>query len=418
MNSRTLRILAGALLSSLIFSGSSSSYAQAPKSPHAAPPAPPEKPAPACLAPAVWATLEGERIQTASPTAVLSAMAKKDIVLLGESHNDNDHHLWQLQALAGLHALRPDMAIGFEMFPRRVQPALDRWVAGELTEKQFLEQSDWDKVWSMPAELYIALFQFARINRIPMIALNVDTKLNKAIVDKGWDAVPESEREGVGRPAPPQDAYRDFLFEVYRQHADIRGKNAKKARKSDVAFRRFVEAQTTWDRAMAEALARKALPPQADRPLIVGIMGSGHVRFGHGVPFQLRDLGVKNIGTLLPLPADANCDEVRAGLADAVFTLPQQAMAQPEPPRLGVRLEQSEDGAQGVRIAEVTSGSLADRTGLKSGDRLLEVGGQAVTRLMPVIEAVRQQPAGSWLPMRVRRGDETLELLVKFPAKP
>lgn len=396
----------------------SSSYAQAPKSPHAVPPAHSEKSAPACLAPATWATLEGERIQTASPTAILSAMTKKEIVLLGESHDQNDHHLWQLQALAGLHALRPDMVIGFEMFPRRVQPALDRWVAGELTEKQFLEQSDWDKVWSMPAELYMALFQFARINRIPMVALNIDAKLSKAIADKGWDAVPESEREGVGHPATPQDAYRDFLFQVYRQHADISGKKTTKARKSDPAFRRFVESQTTWDRAMAEAMARKTLSAETDRPLVVGIMGSGHVRFGHGVPYQLRDLGVKNIGTLLPLPADADCAEVRAGLADAVFTLPQQAMAPPEPPRLGVRLEQSEDGAQGVRIAEVTSGSLADRTGLKSGDRLLEVGGQAVTRVMPVITAVREQPAGSWLPMRILRGKETLELLVKFPAKP
>jgi uncharacterized iron-regulated protein len=33
-----------------------------------------------------------------------------------------------------------------EMFPRRVQPALDRWIAGETTERQFLGETDWRTV--------------------------------------------------------------------------------------------------------------------------------------------------------------------------------------------------------------------------------------------------------------------------------
>ena len=373
-------------------------------------------PAQACLNPAAWMALDGERPRLTSAAAVLAGMAKRDVVLLGEHHDEDDHHRWQVQALAALHAQRPNMVIGFEMFPRRVQPVLDRWVAGELTLGQFLEQSDWDEVWSMPAELYLPLFQFARINRIPMLALNVEQKLNKAITEKGWDAVPEAEREGVGRAAAPPEAYRDFLFGVHREHATLGGKDGAKAQKTDRAFRYFVESQTTWDRAMAEALARPlGRGPAADKPLVVGVMGSGHIRFGHGVPHQLRDLGVKNVGTLLPMPADADCKKIRAGLADAVFVLPKLAMAKPEPPRLGVRLEQNEGG---VRIAQVTADSLAERTGLKSGDRLVEVAGLPATKMTPVIASIRRQPGGTWLPMRVKRGEETLDLVVKFPAKP
>ncbi len=37
--------------------------------------------------------------------------------------------------------------------------------------------------------------------------------------------------------------------------------------------------------------------------------------------------------------------------------------------------------------------------------------------MLRVIAAIRLQPAGTWLPMRVKRGDDTLELVVKFPAK-
>jgi hypothetical protein len=37
-----------------------------------------------------------------------------------------------LQTLAALHVQRPKIVIGFEMFPRRLQPILDQWVAGAL----------------------------------------------------------------------------------------------------------------------------------------------------------------------------------------------------------------------------------------------------------------------------------------------
>lgn len=376
----------------------------------------PPNPAQSCLDPAAWMALDGERPRAASAAAVLAGMAKRDVVLLGERHDDDDHHRWQVQALAALHAQRPDMVIGFEMFPRRVQPVLDRWVAGELTVRQFLEQSGWDKIWNMPAELYLPLFQFARINRIPMAALNVDQKLTKAISDKGWDAVPEADREGVGRAAPPAEAYRDLLFTIYREHPILGGKDGAKAQKSDRAFRYFVESQTTWDRAMAEALARQVFEGSAaGKPLVVGVMGSGHIRNGYGVPHQLRGLGVKNIGTLLPVSVGSDCKEIRAGLADAVFVLPHQAAAQPEPPRLGVQLDEHEGG---VRIIKVMAGSLAESSGLKTGDRLVEVAGLPAKKVLPLIAMVRQQPGGTWLPMRVKRGDETLELVVKFPAKP
>ena len=369
-----------------------------------------------CLHPAVWTLLDGDTPRQASAAAVLAAVTKRDVVLLGEHHDEGDHHRWQLQVLAALHAQRPDMVIGFEMFPRRAQPVLDSWVAGNLTVKQLLEQSQWESVWKLPAELYLPLFEFARLNRIPMVALNIDQKLTRTIAEKGWDAVSDAEREGVGRAAEAPSAYRDFLFEIYGEHATSHAKDGAKAQKTDSKFGRFVESQTAWDRAMAEALERHVMPGTTDeRPLVVGIMGSGHIRFGHGVPHQLRDLGVKNVGTLLPVPFDFDCKELRPALADAIFALPEPAKAKPEPPRLGVRLEES---AGAVRIADVTIGSLAEATGLKTGDQIVEIAGLPVNRMLRAITAIRLQPAGTWLPLRVKRGEDTLELMIKFPLKP
>ena len=370
-----------------------------------------------CLVPGGWARADGVAPQVVDGAGLLAAMAQRAVVLLGEQHDDMDHHRWQLQTLAALHAQRPHLVIGFEMFPRRVQPVLDRWVAGELTESDFLAQSEWNKVWSMPAELYLPLFHFARINRIPMLALNIEPTLTRAIAEKGWAGVPAAQREGVGQAAAPLADYEDFLFEIHEQHALARGKSADKAARSDAGFRNFVDSQLAWDRAMAEALVagrQRHVGTDGHLPLAVAIMGNGHVRYGHGVAHQLRDLGENSIGQLMPVGADTACGELRAGLADAVFAVPVARQSAPPPPRLGVALEEH---AKGVRIAEVTAGSLAQRTGLRPDDIITEVAGKPAKRPLHLIAAVRTQPGGTWLPLKLQRGEELIEMVVRFPVE-
>ena len=76
---------------------------------------------------------------------------------------------------------------------------------------------------------------------------------------------------------------------------------------------------------MAEGLASRAVPgTNGNKPLLVGIMGSGHLRYGHGVPHQLRALGFSQIATLLPRSEDMACNDLEPGLADAVFNLPRR----------------------------------------------------------------------------------------------
>lgn len=57
-------------------------------------------------------------------------------------------------------------------------------------------------------------------------------------------------------------------------------------------FDRFVPARQVWDRAFACNIA--AALQKREAGLIIGIIGKGHLEFGHGTPFQLRDLGIEN----------------------------------------------------------------------------------------------------------------------------
>ena len=363
-----------------------------------------------CAPVAAWTVPGAGKI---SVTDVIGRAARREVVLLGEAHDNPEHHRWQLQTLAALHAERPDMVIGFEMFPRRVQKTLDQWVAGKLTEAQFLADSDWNTVWSTDTAMYMPLFHFARMNRVPMMALNIDTRLRRSVAAKGFAEVPENEREGVTAPAEPSNAYLDYLLPIYGEHDRAGKKKAgASAGRDDPDFRRFVEGQQLWDRAMAQAIHSALDRPQ--RPLVVGIMGSGHIKYGYGVPHQLKHLGVADVGMLLPWNNGTSCNLLTADIADAIFGTVLPPLAADERPRqrLGIRFEMAQDG--GARVLQVEKSSIAEKAGIRESDLIIEAAGMPVKQLNDIVEIVKQQAPGTWLPLKLKRGNDTMEVIAKF----
>lgn len=255
--------------------------------------------------------------QTVAADGLLAGLATRPIVLLGEEHDNAAHHRWQLSVIEALYARRPDLVLGFEMFARASQPVLDQWVAGEIDAGQFLLATRWKETWGFDPQLYLPIFEFARRHKLPMRALNVERTLIRRVAREGLAAVPSTEREDIGDPAPALPAYRRWLAEVFAHKRAPHGDQAAAA--PDPAFERFVAAQLTWDRAMAEALA--AAHAQSETRLVVGIAGIGHLQNGWGIPHQLRDLGIVDAAVLLPVAAGTACAELPAGFADAVFAI-------------------------------------------------------------------------------------------------
>lgn len=362
----------------------------------------------ACVPPGKWWMPAAAESSPTSQAQVYKRAAASGVVLLGELHDQAEHHRWQLHTMAGLHALGGELVLGFEMFPRRVQPVLDRWVAGELSAAQFLRQSDWVNVWGFDPALYLPLFDFARMHRIPMVALNVERSLIREVGRKGESALQESQREGVGRPAPPPDEYRKYLFEVFQQHDQSRPAKSPDA----PAFLRFVESQTFWDRAMAEAIrdARRKYPGRQ----FIGIMGSGHTLAG-GVPHQLRALGIDDTMVMRPWEANADCARLTLRVADAVFGIDVSkdgAERDRPPPRLGVVLNAVEGG---IRIDQVGEGSIAAQAGLRGADVILTIAGVKPGSPGDVAAIIRRQAPGTWLPLRIRRAEGELDIVARFP---
>jgi uncharacterized iron-regulated protein len=367
-----------------------------------------------CIVPNQW--YNPDDMGPINSNEFLRNTSKGRVVLLGEHHAQGDHQRWELHTLVALHALNPNMAIGFEMFPRKAQPVLDKWIAGELTEAEFLEQSDWQKYWNFDSRYYMPLFHFARMNQIPIHALNVSRDLLKKVRKDGWQNIAEEDREGVADPAPPGEGYKNLLISIYQQHGAHKP-DAKKGEQDTVSdlespgFKRFLQGQTLWDAAMAQIIFHET---EKDPSLLfVGVMGSGHVVNDYGVPDQLKSLGQKDVTTMIAWHDDFGCEGIEGEFADAVIGMTmQEETAQPKP-KLGVYLEEDEGK---VSIAKLVEDSVAEKVGLQKGDIFIQAAGKKITRMIQVISIVQRTSHGTWLPLLIKRGDKEIEIVAKFPA--
>lgn len=393
-----------------------------------------------CTSASGWVDAEGRRTNL---RALMQANSDQRVWLLGEQHDQPAHHAWQLEVLSVLYAREPRLAIAMEMFPREAQPALDDWVAGNIDWPSLLASSRWEETWGFPAELYRPLLEFARLHRIRVVAMNVHPSAIHGVASGGLAALPENLRVELGTPAEPSIDYREELNRSFALHrslglgetggsvtggmdgeatdaGDGDGIDAPDGPAADpAALERFIAVQLTWDRGMAVAIHR-TLDRDPSLAHVVAILGEAHTGRDRGVPLQLHSLGIPDAVSLQLGPPGSACpgEGVNPMRVDARFVMPEAPMAEPvgtarsSRPRLGVALG---PGSGGAHILSVEPGSLAEREGLRAGDVIIELAGRRCESPAQVTEAVRRQPAGTWLPITLEREGEKRALVIHFP---
>lgn len=117
------------------------------------------------------------------PYCITAALSHGDVVFFGEKHDNSEHHKMELEALKELYLLKKGrVVLSMEMFEADVQPVLNSYLEGKITEKEFLEKS---RPWPNYKEDYRPMVEFAKQHKIPVIAANIPRYLAAQTAKKG-----------------------------------------------------------------------------------------------------------------------------------------------------------------------------------------------------------------------------------------
>jgi uncharacterized iron-regulated protein len=218
---------------------------------------------------------------TPAQKQILDRLTTKQIIYLGETHDREADHQAQLAIIQHLQRRRRPIAIAMEMFQRPAQTIINNYLAGKITELELIEQTEYEKRWGFDWQYYAPILQYAKTHRLPVIALNTPTEITRQVAKQGLESLTPAQRQNI----PPiadidrtNNAYRDILFDIYRQHQQTATLNSK-------SFDRFYTAQLLWDETMAEGVAN-FFRRNPDRQLIV-MAGKIHIIYGHGIPSRV-----------------------------------------------------------------------------------------------------------------------------------
>lgn len=214
--------------------------------------------------------------QTSSLASVMEQIEEARVVLVGETHTRYDHHLVQLEILKHLYQKSPKLALGVEWFQQPYQKHLDDYIAGEITEKEMLLLTDYFSRWNYNYRLYQPILQYARENKIPVIALNAPRELIRALAESEFDDLPDDLKAQLPGSYDWSDKdYEKRLRDIFELHPEYNGE-----------FENFLRSQLTWDESMAERAAQY-LQENPDARMLV-LAGSGHIMFGSGIPNRIK----------------------------------------------------------------------------------------------------------------------------------
>lgn len=317
-----------------------------------------------------------------SLNTLAAQLAAKRVVFVGETHDHYGDHLNQLEIIKQLHQLDPNLAIGVEYFQQPFQAKVDDYIAGRITEQEFLRDTDYFQNWGYDYRLYAPIFRFAREQRIPVRALNVPGDLPSTVAKAGMAGLSPQQRAYLPKDIAPADTdYRNRLREAFEEHGPS---------KPD-AFDHFVQAQLVWDEGMAQS-AGAYLDANPGRRMVI-LAGSGHLAFGSGIPQRLERRAKVTYSIVLNDGA-----QVEPHIADYILLSTKQEL--PPAGVLGVSLE--EKGGE-CRIRSVVPGGAADKAGLKRGEILQEIDGQKVTTVADLRLALWDKKPGDRISLSVRR---------------
>lgn len=178
---------------------------------------------------------------------IIDALQTADVVFLGEQHDDATAHGLQFeifrQAFERYGKTRP-VALALEMFERDTQAVIDEYLQDLINEPNFISAS---RAWGNYKTDYRPLVEFAKQNRLPIIAANAPRRYVNLVARKGREALNKLSPQAKSNLAPLP--YAPASKEYADKFAALMGGMA--SHNSNV-----LDSQSLWDATMADSIAK------------------------------------------------------------------------------------------------------------------------------------------------------------------
>ncbi len=225
----------------------------------------------------VW---DARRHKFTGPDDVFAALAGADFVLLGEKHDNPDHHALQARALREMIARGRAPAVAFEMLDADQQPAIDAYLAAPgATAAGFGAHVAWDARGWHEYRWYAPIVEAAMGAHLRIVATNLAKQELRSIVHGGEKSIDAARAKQLGLDVPLPDAQAvEQLEEMRTSHC---------GQLPDEMLAPMATAQRARDGALGAhmiAAAAAAAPATASRRPVVLVAGNGHARTDRGVP--------------------------------------------------------------------------------------------------------------------------------------
>ncbi len=223
---------------------------------------------------AIWSSATGRFIDADELEAELS---RRRFVILGEQHDNLDHHRLQARLIAAIAATGTSPAVAFEMLTTDKSAAITKCLSGPSCNGEALRAAvDWDHSGWSPWPVYRPVFEAALAKGSSITAVGLPRQTIRELVTSPQQPEVKALIKALGIEEPPPPATDEAMAE------EIREAHCGHAPESHIAG--MIRAQRARDATMAVGLAEAA----SATGKAVLIAGFGHARFDRGVPAYLN----------------------------------------------------------------------------------------------------------------------------------
>ncbi|MCI0494092.1 ChaN family lipoprotein [candidate division KSB1 bacterium] len=367
------------------------------------------------------------------------------IIMLGESHTNEQHHTVQLNVIKGLVAAGEKVCLALEMFNPAQNQVLANYISSQITEEEFLDQSDYFNTWGHNYRYYQPIFDYARTNQVKMFGVNTKHEYTSKIGRGGIQSLSSEEQAAIPEIDTTNVEHRFYI------KAAMEGMDAV----SPAQFRNIYAAQCVWDATMGEGAIKVAR--ENPESIVLILVGSGHVAYNLAIgniinkrsefPFasviavdiadtvkesvmmQVKkslDKDKKEASDKKAAPAEKkmppmsmthgggmNADPykiVARSLADFLWGVPEQK--QEKYPSFGFSVD--EKGEKGFSIKRVIPKTLAEEKGIMRGDIILAIDEKDFANMVHLKKYLSFKNWGDEIDFRILRDEKELNLKFKI----